>query len=322
MKLAIIGCGNIIRKEHIPAIRSLGVEIHGLCDLSLENANKAGGLLDNKPLIFTCYREMIDKINPNVIVVALPHFLYRDVIDYCSHRKISVIKEKPFALSIIQASEIKSITEKNDVEIFTVCQKRYTSSYLKLKEYISSGEDDFACAKIRYTIPSKTPNSDWRSKYVSAGGGVWLDMGYHIVNLVDFLFDGKKIKINYSRLINTSSGDYDVDDTAFAELQCGNTIIFLYISCVDYEKNEDVTLIGKKYIVYANKNMVKVKSKNQEIIKEFIFKDEIESPFIRMYRDFLFSKSERCFEKNLASSLLATNILENAFIESGFKVVL
>ncbi|WP_387492103.1 Gfo/Idh/MocA family oxidoreductase [Photorhabdus sp. RM96S] len=159
------------------------------------------------------------------------------------------------------------------------------------------------------------------ARALNAGGGVWLDMGYHIVDLLCYLFDCHEINVNYSKLINTSNGKYNVDDTAFVEFQYGNVIIFVYISCVAYEKYEDITLIGDDFIVYANRNQLKIKNKKQEVISEKYFHPDDESPFVDMYQDFLFSKEKDSFSNNLKNSIVITNLLENAFIESGYKII-
>ncbi len=320
MRLAIIGCGNIVRKEHIPALCSLGVSISALCDISISNIYKTKLLLNYSSPTYLCYRKMFDEIEPDTIIIALPHELYENVIFYCCKNNITIIKEKPFALNVMQAKKLKNLIIKNDMRFFTVCQKRYTLAYEKLKEYLISTEEKVSQIEIRYTIPSKNPNSDWRSSHASSGG-VWLDMGYHIVNLVNYLFDGDEINVNYSRLINTSSGEYDVDDVAFVELQCRDTIIFIYISCVGYKKHEDVTLISNNCIIYGNENIVQVKSKKQKIINEFNFINALESPFVRMYRELFFSDSQDSFNSNLVSSLAVTDILEIAFKESGYKAI-
>ncbi|MEY0766012.1 MULTISPECIES: Gfo/Idh/MocA family protein [Providencia] len=321
MRLAIIGCGNIVRKEHIPALCNLGVSISALCDISISNIYKAKLLLNYSPSTYICYRKMIDEIEPDTIIIALPHELYEDIICYCCKSNVTtIIKEKPFALNVMQARKLKDLIIKNDMRFFTVCQKRYTLAYEKLKECLISTGEKASQVEIRYTIPSKNPNSDWRGNNAISGGGVWLDMGYHIVNLVNYLFDGDEISVNYSRLINTSSGEYDVDDIAFVELQCRGVIIFIYISCVGYKKHEDVTLISDNFIIYGNKYMVQVKSKKQKIINEFDFINELESPFVRMYREILFSDSQDGFNSNLVSSLAVTDILEVAFKDSGYKV--
>ncbi|MXP56787.1 Gfo/Idh/MocA family protein [Pantoea sp. Mhis] len=261
MKLAIIGCGNIVLKEHIPALIALGLKINGLCDLSIDNINKVKDLLKYDVPMFLCYRKLINEIKPNIVLMALPHNTYYEVLNYCSKFPMKIIKEKPFALTLSQSKIFSDFSRGKYFKIFTVCQKRYTSAYEILKREIQNTYEKISHLKIRYTIPSKNPNGNWRSRYFTSGGGVWLDMGYHVIDIINYFFDGQEIKINYCRLINSSNDDYDVDDTAFVELECNKVIIIAYISCVSMERHEDITIYGNNRIYYSNPEKITIKNK-------------------------------------------------------------
>ncbi|MXP68017.1 Gfo/Idh/MocA family protein [Pantoea sp. Aalb] len=308
MKFVIIGCGNIVIKEHIPAIMSLPLKINGLCDISIENINKIKKIIGYETPSFTCYKKLIYTIKPNVILIALPHNNYYEVIKFCSCFPMKIIKEKPFALTLSQSKIFSDFSRNENFKIFTVCQKRYTTSYQILKKEIQKTKENISHFKIRYTIPSKNPNGCWRSQYSTSGGGVWIDMGYHVIDIINYFFDGKEIKVNYARLINSSNGDYNVDDIAFVELECNGVIILAYISCVAIEKHEDITIYGENTIFYSDKKKVTLKNKKQELIKYFNIKNI--SPFIEMYKEFLFNGGESAFERNLNNSISLMRVLE------------
>ncbi|WP_216080992.1 Gfo/Idh/MocA family protein, partial [Shigella sp. FC1967] len=157
-------------------------------------------------------------------------------------------------------------------------------NYLK-KKWISQAIK-FSQIMINYIISSKNPNSNWRSEFLTSGGGVWLDMGYHVVDIINYLLNGEKITINYAKLINSSEGEYNVDDIAFAEFECAGVTIFANISCVGMEKTEDIIAYGRNRIFHANKEGVTIKNKKQKVIN--FYKSEPISPFIRMYQSFSF----------------------------------
>ncbi|MXP50271.1 Gfo/Idh/MocA family oxidoreductase [Pantoea sp. Eser] len=318
MKVAVIGCGNIVLKEHIPAMVSLGIKVHALCDISSVNIDSAQKILNYEVPAYNCYKALIEKVRPDTLVIALPHNMYHEVLEYCSDYPLKIIKEKPFALTLTQAKIFSDYSRGKNFKIFTVCQKRYTPAYELLKNEIHESGEKISQLTIRYTIPSKNPNANWRSQFSTSGGGVWLDMGYHVVDIVNYLFDGKDVAINHARLINSSGDNYNVDDIAFVELECDGVIIFAYISCVEIEKHEDITAYGKNKIFHCDKKCVTIKNKNQVVVKSL----EVDhtSPFVRMYQDFLFNSGEAGFERNLSSSMSLMRILEKAFKNSNFNV--
>lgn len=308
MKVAIIGCGNIVLKEHIPAIVSLGIKIYGLCDLSMDNLSKAKKLFCYNVPGFLCYKELIHIVNPDTMLLALPHNVYHEVLNYCKKFPMKIIKEKPFALTLSQSKIFSDFSRGQDFKIFTVCQKRYTPAYEILKREVQKSQERIFFLEIRYTIPSKNPNGDWRSQHSTSGGGVWLDMGYHIIDIINYFFDGKEIKINHARLINSSGGNYNVDDIAFVELECDGVIILAYMSCVAIEKHEDITVYGQNTIFFTDKKRVILKNKKQETLK--ITEIENISPFVKMYKEFLFNGGEAGFERNLNSSISLMRVLD------------
>ncbi|AKC32614.1 Gfo/Idh/MocA family protein [Candidatus Pantoea carbekii] len=316
MKISIIGCGNIIIKEHIPAIISLGIKVCALCDLSIENINKAKNLLHYDVPSFLYYKELVYIIKPNIVLIALPHNIYCEVLSFCSQFPMRIIKEKPFALTLLESKIFSDFSRSRSFKIFTVCQKRYTLAYEILKHEVQRINEKISYLKIRYTIPSNNPNKDWRRQYATSGGGVWFDMGYHIVDIINYLFDGKEIKVNYARLINSSCHYYNVDDIAFVEFECDGAIILAYISCVAIEKYEDVTMYGQNTIFHANKNHITLKNKKQEILK--YIKVENTSPFVKMYQEFLCNGGEAAFERNLSRSISLMRVLEEASKKSNF----
>ncbi|MBA2814286.1 Gfo/Idh/MocA family protein [Candidatus Pantoea persica] len=318
MKIAVIGCGNIVVKEHIPAIISLDIKIHALCDISQGNIDSAKKLLDYEVPTYTCYKQLIKKERPDTLVVALPHNLYYDVLIFCSDFPLKIIKEKPFALNLAEAKKFSDLSRGKNLKIFTVCQKRYTPAYELLKQEINDTGEKISHLTIRYTIPSENPNANWRSQFSTSGGGVWLDMGYHVIDIINYLFDGKEVTVNHARLLNSSEENYNVEDMAFVEMECAGVIIFAYISCVEIEKHEDITAYGKSKIFYTDKKGLTVKNKKQQLVKRIEAEDD--SPFVRMYKDFLFDSGEAGFERNLSSSTSLMRILEKAVMNSKFNV--
>lgn len=317
MKVAVIGCGSIVLKEHLPAMILLGVKIHALCDISSDNINQAKEILNYEIPIYSCYKMLIDNIQPDTLIIALPHDLYCEILKYCSNYSLKIIKEKPFALNLTQAKLFSDFSRGKNFKMFTVCQKRYTPSYELLKKEMDKSGDKISQIMINYIISSKNPNANWRGRFLTSGGGVWLDMGYHVVDIINYLFNGEKITINYAKLINSSEGEYNVDDIAFVEFECAGVTIFANISCVGMEKTEDITAYGRKRIFHANKEGVTIKNKKQKVIN--FYKAEPISPFIRMYQSFLFDGGEAGFEKNLNNSISIMHVLEQAVKKSNFN---
>ncbi|MXP56788.1 hypothetical protein [Pantoea sp. Mhis] len=76
------------------------------------------------------------------------------------------------------------------------------------------------------------------------------------------------------------------------------------------ERHEDITIYGNNRIYYSNPEKITIKNKQQEIIKYIEIKNI--SPFIKMYKEFLFDGGEAGFERNLTSSISLMRVLSQA----------
>lgn len=294
-KIAIIGFGSIVKNNHVTALQSVGAEIVAICDIDEGARDSANKIFGYSIDFYTDYEVMISEKSIDYVLVTLPHHLYYDVVRKCLENKINVIKEKPFAINYDDAISLSEIALKSKSKLLTVCQKRYNPAYSELKSLIDINADDIKQINIRYTIPSKKPNSGWRSEQQQAGGGVWMDMGYHLIDLVNYLFNNSDISLVFTSLINTSPENYDVDDCAYVVLRCNNININIYISCVDVNKSEDVTVIGGKFIALATSRSFIIKNKKQEVLYEMSFDNSDIMSFENMYRSFLSDNSDERF---------------------------
>jgi predicted dehydrogenase len=252
---------------------------------------------------------MINERSPDYVLVALPHHAYPSVIEFCLRRGLKVIKEKPFATALEQVEHLSKTVAETPGTLFTVCQKRYYPAYEELRRYIDCRPGQIRQVVVRYTIPSKSPNSGWRGRSDKAGGGVWLDMGYHAVNLLQFLLRSPAMTVSHASLINTAPGSYEVDDIAFAELNCAGIPALVYVSCVDSEKNEHITITGDDFIARADRRGLLIKNKNQDTLLVSNIEADPGSPFTAMYKQLSLDIDGAIFAENLSESIQSSKII-------------
>lgn len=251
-KIGIIGLGRQTIEEHIPAINLIdNVTIEAICDIDEQRVDEARKYLSAncKPSEYLSYQEMFDETELNFVVVSLPHDQYLNCIKRAAERQIHILKEKPFARTPEEAEIIFSLIEKYNIKVMTACQRRYHPLYLEFQENMRLlGEIKWI--EARYTIPSKKPNAGWRSQKKTAGGGVMLDMGYHILDIIMWFFD--PLNQVYALTLNHRPHVYQVEDTAFIKFKTNKyknpeQIIdgSIFISCIYPEKNDELTIIGE-----------------------------------------------------------------------------
>lgn len=106
--IAIVGLG-VMGKNHYRILKGMqDVTIVGLCDIANNN--------DYEEPFFTEVETMLDKTNPEAVIIAAPTFLHKNIALECAKRKINIFLEKPAAASVSDAQEILSVVTQQNIK--------------------------------------------------------------------------------------------------------------------------------------------------------------------------------------------------------------
>jgi len=252
-KIGIIGLGHQIETEHLPAISLINeIVITAICDTNKEKINTVKKKIKNNENIkeYTSYHQMLEENKFDFIIIGLPHDLHLDCINFAAEKKIDILKEKPFARNNNEAIVINNLIDKYKIKVMTVCQRRFNPVYDEFRHLLPMiGKINWI--EARYTIPSISPNSEWRSNKLLSGGGVMFDMGYHVFDTLMWIFDVFN-EVN-SVILNHHPDLYDVEDTAFVKFKINNSEQkdyqingSIFISCIYPEKLDEINILGEK----------------------------------------------------------------------------
>src|SRR5215213_9136929 len=135
VRIAVIGAG-LIGRTHIGVLRSGNPDyaLAAVADPSPAAAKEA------QQLGYPSYAridEMLDCVNPDGVIVAVPNQLHVNVGLACIARKIPMIVEKPVADSVAEALELVEAGEKAGVPILTGHHRRHSPIMRKAAEIIA-----------------------------------------------------------------------------------------------------------------------------------------------------------------------------------------
>jgi len=198
----LIGCGKQMMNEVVQGLMDCDYkyELVGLCD---ENSNTLGDAkkqishIKNIP-IYQNHKQAIKELHPDVAIIALPHHLHAQTTIDCLDMDVRVIKEKPLCVSLSEANIIRSKVEEKKLYVFTITKRKFYDSIRVVKNYVES-TTPYTYNYIRL-IARGTQNSGWRAKKELAGGGIILDLGYHLLGTVQYLFGNiSSVKAKYGQ---------------------------------------------------------------------------------------------------------------------------
>lgn len=192
--------------------------------------------------------------------------MHQEVIKEAIKYKIHILKEKPFAISLEQAKEIKKMAEQNDVKIMVTLQRRFNPIYSTFFQLIDKiGTPFFIDA--RYTFYTNSPHEGWRGRIELAGGGCLVDMGYHIIDLLMWYFGLPDLVFAETSCAAKEGIVYDAEDTAQVIFRYSRQNIFssLLVSRVIPPKTEYFDVYGTRGIIHIERGKIERRASNGEI---------------------------------------------------------
>lgn len=116
LKIGLIGAGNQ-GKKHLEALFKLEkeniVKIVAICD------NNTRAAINGVPF-FVDYKKLLSSVKLDIIIIATPNYLHKEITIEALNKNINIIKEKPLALTYQDGEEIVNLAKKNNLIIATL----------------------------------------------------------------------------------------------------------------------------------------------------------------------------------------------------------
>jgi len=271
-KLIVIGLGNQARKDHIPAIlRRDDVEIVALVDKNVELLEEHGRSVGAK--VYSDLEAAIRDTRPDVAIVSIPHNEYFGILEILARNHVATLKEKPLAMTYEEAKKIISLYQSHDTYLQICVQRRFSKLYDTTKELLDSiGRIYSAYVEYTLNLSAAEMENGWRADRVISGGGAALDMGYHSIDLLTYLFgvpDRIYAQLNY----NSLSKKYTIEDSMKAMMTyCDGQInTNVVVTKIFSQKSEKARIFGANGAVYVDGRTVTLLDKDGSEVESHSF---------------------------------------------------
>ena len=136
---------------------------------------------------------LINDPNVDAVYIATPPHVHKDYTLKVAAAGKHVYTEKPMALTFAECQEMIQACEKAGVKLWVGYYRRALAKFLKIKELLDSGSiGEVQAVSVRlYQPPPVQANTlkedlPWRVLPEFSGGGIFVDVGSHMVDLLDF----------------------------------------------------------------------------------------------------------------------------------------
>jgi len=175
--VGLVGSG-FIGQVHAEAVsRSALASVSAVASRSADRAEDFAGRL-GIPAWHTDYRELVARNDVDLVCVAVPNWLHRDIVVAAAEAGKHVVCEKPLARTLAEADEMIAACRSAGVKLMYAEDLCFAPKYVRAKELADEG----ALGEVYLVRQSEQhfgPHSDWFWEPELSGGGVLMDMGCH-----------------------------------------------------------------------------------------------------------------------------------------------
>lgn len=193
VKLGIVGLGYIGQLHLSHGLKLANAEVVAVADTSPKALEKAKALGVKK--LFKDYADVLKDPQVDAVLISLPTHLHLKCAQQAAEAKKHIFLEKPIAVTVDEAKQVISAAERNSVKLMVGYPLRFNKQFIKVKEDMAEGLiGDVENAHATYVCSgpffhradgySPVPVPDWWFNTQLTGGGVLVDLGSHMINLL------------------------------------------------------------------------------------------------------------------------------------------
>ncbi len=194
--------------------------------------------------------QLVADTEVDAVYVATPPSSHKPLSLLVAKAGKHVYVEKPMAMRFEECREIVDVCAEQGVRLFVAFYRRAMPRFLKIKEWIDGGAigEVLNVRAVQHQPPAPEDLSratlPWRLKPEVSGGGKFLDMGIHELDLFDFLFGAIE---EVHGVASNRAGLYDVEDTVTATWRHASGVQGYGSWCYVCGHGEDfVEIVGSK----------------------------------------------------------------------------
>lgn len=240
LNVGVAGYGTVGKIRHCFVDKHPRLCVTDVCDQTfVDHSHLPGGVR-----CWSNYKRLLEQ-DLDIVFVCLPNYLAPDVTIAGLERGLHVFCEKPPGRDLRDMDRVIMCEKQHPGQkLMYGFNHRYHDSVRDALRIIQSGElgDLIDMRGVYGKSKILTFDSDWRTRRKMAGGGILLDQGIHMVDLM------RLIAGDFNEIYSFVSNDYwhhDVEDNAYALMRTENGVVAMLHSSATQWRHRfqlDITL--------------------------------------------------------------------------------
>ncbi|MGI6336247.1 MAG: Gfo/Idh/MocA family protein [Eubacteriales bacterium] len=226
LRIAIVGNGGISGFHASHLVQFDDVEFVGMMDIRREKAVARAESVGGAP-VYDEYVDMLDKAKPDVLYICVPPDQHGTIEREAIARNIPFLVEKPMALNMTLAHEIRDLVAAKGLVTAVGFQDRYLDIITQTKKLL----ENRTVGLVDGAWLGGIPGAYWWSTYATSGGQI-VEQNIHLFDMLRYLFgEPEKVYCSGMKGIVKREG-YDLHDYSSAVVTMKSGVIAtLFTGC-------------------------------------------------------------------------------------------
>ncbi len=187
VRVGMIGTGGIAGWHGTNLKQIPEVDIVAIADINERNRENFAAKFDLGPVRkFTDYRDMLEQMGLDAVVICSPHTLHFKQVTDAMDSGCHVLVEKPMTCSSREAEQLIAASERTGKVLQVSYQRHCEPEFIYIKKAIEDGllGEITSISAALYQNWKEMTKGTWRQNPALSGGGMLMDSGSHIVDVL------------------------------------------------------------------------------------------------------------------------------------------
>lgn len=193
-KIGVVGVGWVSQVFHLPILTKFpDVEVVAVCD---KDRSRAAMIAERFGIqrAYTDYQQMLAAEDIQAVDICTPTDLHKEIAIASLDAGKDVFIEKPIARTYEEAVAVDEAARRSKRKVMVGMNSRFRPDTMVLRSFLEKGE----LGKIFYVktgwLKKLSPTNPWITRKEKSGGGVVLDLGIVMLDLLLWMTDFPRIK--------------------------------------------------------------------------------------------------------------------------------
>ena len=188
LKWGVLGAGSVAQRRAMPAIKKAdGAELHALLSRDTARAERLARE-HGATKAYTTVDTLFGDDALDAIYVSTPVHLHSEQVIAAAERGFHVLCDKPMGLTPQECREMIAACDANGVHLQICFLFRFHSCFQQIRTWIDEGRfGQLVHGRMPFLKQYQLAPDEWRAQPEKGGGGCFMDLGPHSVDLLRYL---------------------------------------------------------------------------------------------------------------------------------------